>query len=82
MTDVVAIDNVVIPVSLTMFERRALESESAFPAATLIWILVEGKSAIVVVPRANQVNGLAVGRGSQRKVKLNGCHVEEDLVSI
>lgn len=29
--DVVAINNVVVPVSLTEFESRALEAESAFP---------------------------------------------------
>jgi len=73
---VVAIDDVVVPVSLSGLECGALEPEFAFPRTRLggSLILREGKLASVVVPGTEEVDGLDAGGGSQRERELNGCH--------
>lgn len=59
MRDVVAIDDVVVPVSLARLEVGSLEAESTCPLALgRGLVLGERKLADVVVPRAEKVNGL------------------------
>jgi hypothetical protein len=50
--DMVAIDDVVVPVSLTSLESSALESECSLPRASLGGGLIVGKGKLagVVVP--------------------------------
>lgn len=48
----VAVDDVVVPVSLTLFQRSALELEASDPSAALLGVLGERKLTLVVVPRA------------------------------
>ena len=74
--DVVAVDDVVVPVALALLQGGALEAESALPAASLAGVLGKRELAVVVVPGAEQVDGLAVGGGAERKVELDGCHFE------
>lgn len=76
MRDVVAVDDVVVPVALALSESRALEAESAFPAAGFVGVFGQGQLAVVVVPRADQVDGLAVGGGTEGEVELDCCHFE------
>lgn len=63
----VAIDDVVVPVSLTRLKCRALESECPFPRTGFRGCLVLGewKLSSVSVPRSEEVNGLDAGRGAQ-----------------
>lgn len=65
----VAIDDVVVPVSLSRLESGALEFEGTFPATRLgrSLVLGEGKLPGVVVPRAEEMDGLDAGRGAQSK---------------
>jgi len=72
--DVVAVDDVIVPVSLALLEGLALEAEGAFPAAYFHRVLGKRELAIVVVPGAEQMDGLDVGRGTESEVKLNGGH--------
>jgi len=74
--DVVAVDDVIVPVSLALLERGALEAERALPSAGLGWVLGKRELAAVVVPGAEQVDGLAVGGGSEGEIKLDGCHFD------
>lgn len=74
MGDVVAIDDVVIPVSLALLEGHALEAESTLPPASLGRVLGKRELAGVVVPGTEQVDGLAVGGGAEGEVELNSCH--------
>lgn len=69
MGDMVAIDDVVIPVSLTLLKCSALESESAFEATGFGrgLFLSEGELTCIVVPGAEQVNGLDGGRNAERE---------------
>lgn len=70
--DVVAVDDVVVPVALALLEGCGLEAEGAFPAAGLGCVFVQGELAAVVVPGAEEVDCLAVGRGAEREVELDG----------
>jgi len=72
----VAIDYIVVPVPLAGLQCRSLESEGALPAARLGGFLVLGqrKLAAVVVPRANQVDGLDARGSAKRERELNGRH--------
>lgn len=75
--DVVAIDDVVVPVALAGLEV-ALEAEGTLPRAGLGGSLVLGKGdlANVVVPGSKQVNGLDAGRNAKRERQLNSGHYE------
>jgi hypothetical protein len=66
---VVSVDDVVIPVSLSLLEGGTLESEGTFPGAGLGRSLVLGKRklASVVVPRTEQMHGLDAGGCAQRE---------------
>ena len=74
--DVVAIDDVVVPVSLALLQCRALESECPLPPAGLAGILGERKLPVVVVPRSEEMYCLAVCRSSEGEVQLDGCHFD------
>lgn len=67
--DVVAIDDVVVPVALAGFESRGLEAESSLPGAGLgrRLVLGEGKLALVPVPGAEKMNGLDTGGDAERE---------------
>nr|POE79758.1 hypothetical protein CFP56_07823 [Quercus suber] len=70
--DVVAVDDVVVPVALALLEGGAGEAELALPGAGLAGVLGEGELAVVAVPVADQVNGLAGSSGAEGKVELDG----------
>lgn len=72
--DVVAVDDVVVPVALALLQGLALEAESALPATSLVGILGERELSVVVVPGAEQVDGLAVGGSAESEVELDGGH--------
>jgi hypothetical protein len=83
--DVVPIDDVVVPVSLTSLESSAREAEGAFPRTSLAGVLVvgKGKLSVVVVPGTEKVYGLDSGRGAEVEAELNGGHFDffESLMS-
>lgn len=74
--NVVSIDDVVVPVSLSWLKCGSLESECTFPAAGLGGSLVLGKRKLagVVVPRAKKMDGLDTGGCAQRERELNSRH--------
>jgi hypothetical protein len=76
--DVVPINDVVVPVSLTSLESSALEAEGALPRASLGGGLVVGKGKLpgVVVPGTEKVYGLDSGGGAEVKAELNGGHFD------
>lgn len=74
--DVVAVNDVVVPVALALLQGLALETESALPATSLVGIFGERELAVVVVPGAEQVDGLAVGGSAESEVELDGGHYE------
>lgn len=63
----VAVDDVVVPVSLAGLERAALEAEGALPGAGLGGGLVLGQRQLagVVVPRSEEMDGLDAGGGAK-----------------
>jgi len=69
--DVVAVDDVVVPVALAGLERGALEAEGTLPRAGLGGRLVLGKRELtdIVVPGAEKVDGLDAGREAKRELK-------------
>jgi len=74
--DVVAVDDVVVPVPLALLQSGALEAESALPAARLGGVLGERELAIVVVPRAEEMDGLDVRGGAESEVELDSGHCD------
>ena len=74
--DVVAVDDVVIPVALALLEGGGREAEGTLPPTGLVGILGKGKLAVVVVPGTEKVDSLAVGGGAEAEVKLDSCHFE------
>lgn len=77
MGDVVAVDDVVVPVALALLESLALEAESALPATGLTGVLGERELAVVVVPGAEEVDGLAVRGSAESKVELDSGHCDD-----
>ena len=71
----------VVPVAASQLQHRGLEAELAHPGTGLVFG-GQGQLARVVVPGADQVDGLDVGRGPQRKLELNGGHYERRLITI
>lgn len=69
MGDVVAVDDVVVPVSLAGLEGGILESKGTFPRARLGGGLVLGERELadVVVPRAEEMHGLDARRDAERE---------------
>ena len=72
--DVVAIDDVVVPVALALLECGSLKLEAADPTASLLGVLGKGKLALVAIPGAEKVDGLAVGGSAESEVKLDSGH--------
>jgi hypothetical protein len=64
----------VVPVPTTELQHRGLEAEFAHPGAGLGRVARQGDLARVVVPGAEQVHGLDVGRGAQVELELDGGH--------
>jgi hypothetical protein len=48
--DVVAVNDVVVPVALALLQHVVLESEGAEPSAALLGIFGEGELSCVIVP--------------------------------
>lgn len=76
MGDVVAIDDVVVPIPMARHQRRSLELESAPPTPLLPGVFRQWKHALVVVPGAQQVNGLHVRGRAKREIHLDRRHRE------
>lgn len=72
--DMVAVDDVVVPVSLTLFQRGALELEASDPSTALLGVLGERELALVVIPRAEEVHCLASCRSAECEVELDRGH--------
>jgi hypothetical protein len=70
----VAVNNVVVPVALALFQCSALEFEAANPSAGLLGVLGKWKLSRVVVPGAEEMHRFAVGGRAESEVELNGCH--------
>jgi len=80
--DMVAIDDVVVPVSLTLLQGCTLEPESSLPATGLSRVLVQRKLSIVVVPRSKKMDCLAVRRSAECEVELDCCHFGDYVLSL
>lgn len=74
--DVVAIDDVVVPVALALLECGALELEAANPTTGLLGVLGERKLTLVAVPGTEKVDCLAVGGSAESEVKLDSGHCD------
>jgi hypothetical protein len=79
--NVVAVNDVVVPVSLTLLQGSALEFEAADPSAVLLGVLGKGKLSGVVVPGAEQVHGLAVVGSAESEVELDSGHCGDLWIS-
>jgi hypothetical protein len=78
--DVVPIDNVVVPVSLTRLQSFALEAERAFPRPGLGGpVMRKGKLSGVVVPGTDKMYGFDSRGGTEVETDLNGRHVWVDF---
>lgn len=76
MGDMVAINDVVVPISLTLLQSSALEAEGTFPSTGFARVLGKWKLAGIVVPRTEQMHGLAVGGSAEGEVELDSGHYE------
>jgi hypothetical protein len=74
--DVVAVNDVVVPVALALLEGGTVELEAAGPASGLLEVLGERELALVAVPGTEKVDGLAVGGSAESEVKLDSGHCE------
>lgn len=76
MRYVVAVDDVVIPVTASSLKHRTLKLERSLPRTTLARVLVLGERelACVVIPRAKKMDGLDGGGSAEIKAELNGGH--------
>lgn len=79
--DVVAVDDVVVPVTLALLEGLSLEAEGTLPATRLGGVLGERELAVVVVPGSEEVDGLGVGRSAEREVELDSGHFDINFFS-
>lgn len=74
--DVVAVDDVVVPVALALLQGGALELEGADPSSGLLGVLGKGKLTLVAVPGAEKVHGLAVGGSAESEIELDSGHFD------
>jgi hypothetical protein len=76
--NVVAIDDVVVPVSLARLQGGGLEAESTLPGTRLGGGLVLGKRklTLVTVPGAEEMDSLDAGGDAERERQLSGGHFE------
>jgi len=67
--DMVAVNDIVVPISLTGLEGGSLEFECSLPGTGLGRSLVLGKRKLagVVVPRPEKMDGLAAGGSAESK---------------
>jgi len=72
----VAVNDVVVPVTLAGLEGGALEAEGAFPGAGFGGSLVfgEGELASIAIPGAEEVDGLDAGGGAHLERELDSGH--------
>lgn len=72
----VAVNDVVVPISLASLESRVLESKGALPGAGLGGRLVLGERKLtdIVVPRAKKMDGLDTGGDAERERELDSRH--------
>jgi len=72
--NVVAVDDVVVPVALAGLEGGVLEAKGALPGARLGGRLVLGKRELadVVVPGTEKVDGLDARRDAEGERQLDG----------
>jgi len=81
MGDMVAIDDIVVPISMARHKCRSLEPEGAFPTALLSRVFRKRKLALVIIPRAQQMNGLYVRGRAKSEIHLNrGRHRDMDII--
>jgi hypothetical protein len=78
--DVVPVDDVIVPIPLTLFERAVLELEAAEPSAALFGVFGQWKLACVVVPWAEEVDRFAIGRCAEGEVELDCCHFDVPIL--
>ena len=73
MRDVVAVDDVVVPVALARLESRVLELKLALPSAGFGGMLVlgEGQLADVIVPGSQKMHRLDSRGDAERERELN-----------
>lgn len=76
MGDVVSVDDVVVPVSLSLLESSTLEFEGTSPGTGLLGVFGEGKLALISVPGAEQMHGLAAGGSAEREIELDSGHCD------
>lgn len=78
MGDVVPVNDVVVPVSLARLEGGVLEAKGALPGARLGRRLVLGEWELpdVVVPGAEEMDGLDAGGDAKGEGKLSSRHFE------
>ena len=72
----VPIDDVVVPVALAGLEGGGLEPECALPGLGGRLVLGKGELADVVVPRAEEMDGLDAGGDAEGEAELSGRHFE------
>jgi hypothetical protein len=66
----------VVPVPPTQLEHRRLEAELADPSAGLRVVRGQRDLARVVVPRAEEMHRLDVGRGPEGELELDVGHFD------
>jgi len=82
MRDMVAIDDIVVPIALSLLQSGILESKCAFPGARLGRVLGEWELTTIVVPRSQQVDRLAIGGSAEREIELDSRHFGCGLIRL
>jgi hypothetical protein len=72
--DVVSVHDIIVPVPSTQLEHGRLEAELASPCSCLGRVLGQWQLTGVIVPGAEEMDGLDVGGGAERELELNGGH--------
>lgn len=76
MRDMVAVDDVVVPVALSLLQSLSLELEASDPATRLLGVLGKRELALVAIPGAEKMYGLAVGGSAESEVELDSGHCD------
>jgi hypothetical protein len=74
--NMVAVDDVVVPVALALLECGTLKLEATDPTTGLLGVLGERKLTLVTVPGTEKVDSLAVGGSAESEVKLDSGHCD------
>lgn len=64
----------VVPVPLTLPQRRTRKAKSSLPSPGLGGVLGQGELAGIIIPRAQQMGGLDVGRRAESEGELSCSH--------